>query len=88
MARHFEFKRELFGDDKLVKDITLDDMDEDDLDAFATASLIPLKERDQSGRTVLWHSPPHFRTKHWKNYVSLETSITVDGMVASWCFLT
>ncbi|CAJ1965533.1 unnamed protein product [Cylindrotheca closterium] len=54
MLRFFESKQQLFGSDKLVKDITIDDFDEDDMARLKT-SLVQLAARDRSGRQTLFH---------------------------------
>ena len=53
MIRFFELKKYLFGVDKIVKDITLDDLNEDDMDSLKSgyAQVTPCK--DMSGRTIV-----------------------------------
>ena len=55
IARHFKAKVELFGEDKVGKNIVQDDLTESDMDAlnYGAPSVLPL--RDRSGRVVcLW----------------------------------
>lgn len=49
MIRFFEMKRELFGVKRLVKDITLEDLDEDDIAALRTG-FFQFAGKDSSGR--------------------------------------
>jgi len=51
MLRFFEMKQKLFGVEKLVKDITLEDLDEDDRASLNTGWL-HLHGKDRSGRVV------------------------------------
>ena len=70
MAKYFTYKLELFGEEKLVKDITLEDLSEDDMDCVRRGSYQLLSRRDQSGRFVWFVSNKDFVYKHWKNQVS------------------
>jgi hypothetical protein len=69
MVNFFEDKMQLFGKEKLAKKITLEDLDEDDIEALKTGSLRYLHRKDQSRRAILWVQPREFRYKHWKNQV-------------------
>ena len=51
-VRHFEFKMELFGEAKLVKDIEQEDLDENDIKTLYSGYIQWLPLRDISGRTV------------------------------------
>eukprot|EP00980_Cylindrotheca_fusiformis_P019635 scaffold6821_cov127-Cylindrotheca_fusiformis.AAC.9 len=53
MKNFFDTKHLLFGKDKLVKDITLDDLDEEDKHSFQRGSLQVLPVRDTAGRLIL-----------------------------------
>jgi hypothetical protein len=53
LVNHFHHKLRLFGFDKLVKPITLDDLKPDDIAAMAPGSLQILPEKDQAGRTII-----------------------------------
>ena len=53
MVRHFQMKLDLFGEDKLVLDITQDDLDVDDMDAlYSCAGRFLLDATDTLGRTI------------------------------------
>mmetsp|Transcript_31711 Transcript_31711/g.76755 ORF Transcript_31711/g.76755 Transcript_31711/m.76755 type:complete len:347 (-) Transcript_31711:30-1070(-) len=52
MLRFFEVKNQLFGTEKLVKDITLDDLDEGDIACLKTGR-IQLAGKDRSGRQII-----------------------------------
>ncbi|KAL3919718.1 MAG: hypothetical protein SGILL_003614 [Bacillariaceae sp.] len=54
LVRHFATKRRLFGDEKLVKDITLSDLDEHDMESLESGGFQVLAERDLAGRSVLF----------------------------------
>ena len=51
---HSRSKKALFGVDKLVKDITLDDLTEEDHHFLALNAFQILKEKDVTGRLV-WY---------------------------------
>jgi hypothetical protein len=53
MIRFFEVKKSLFGVQKLVKDITLDDLDEDDMDTLRTSCAQVSPCRDTAGRPIV-----------------------------------
>jgi hypothetical protein len=55
MAKFFTNKLSLFGEDKLVKDITLDDLDDNDKNILTSESNIILPKKDQAGRPI-WFS--------------------------------
>jgi hypothetical protein len=69
MCKHFQDKLELFGEEKLAKRITLDDMDADDMEAGSTGSVLVLPEKDRAGRTVLFSNMKLCRYKRPKNQV-------------------
>ena len=52
MVRFFDEKCELFGADKLTKDITLDDLDPDDIITLENGFYQVLPEKDCAGRKV------------------------------------
>eukprot|EP00934_Nitzschia_sp_Nitz4_P006191 Nitzschia sp. Nitz4//scaffold83_size84149//82297//83772//NITZ4_005190-RA/size84149-processed-gene-0.82-mRNA-1//1//CDS//3329558995//6181//frame0 len=58
---HFQLKLELFGEQMLTKEITQDDLDDDDLDALYNTISFTLPSRDPAGRLVL------VRTSHNAN---------------------
>jgi hypothetical protein len=57
MVRFFDEKYQLFGADKLTKDITLDDMDPDDIAALERGIYQVLPEKDCAGRKVMCFFP-------------------------------
>ena len=71
MVRFFENKLEYFGEDKLVKDITLDDLSEDDLETIHGGAVQILSTKDRAGRTVLFTNAKLLKYKHWKNLVRI-----------------
>eukprot|EP00980_Cylindrotheca_fusiformis_P012662 scaffold3098_cov158-Cylindrotheca_fusiformis.AAC.1 len=52
MKNFFDTKHLLFGEDKLVKEITLDDLDEDDKRGLQRGSIQVLPVRDRAGRLI------------------------------------
>ena len=75
MLRFFECKKELFGRDKLVTKITLQDLDDDDLEALRSGDgqISPLK--DASGRPIMTF------VQNLRRYKSIEN-------VVGWTFVT
>lgn len=55
--RFFDMKKKLFGKDKLVEDITLNDLDDDDKASLMAGSFQLLKSPDSSGRRILLEVP-------------------------------
>jgi hypothetical protein len=53
MKNFFDTKQMLFGNEKLVKDITLDDLDDDDKQGLERGSLQLLPVRDRAGRWIV-----------------------------------
>jgi hypothetical protein len=53
MIRFFELKRSLFGPGKLVKDITIEDLDENDMECMRSGYMQLPPFRDMAGRTLL-----------------------------------
>ena len=54
LIRHFDTKLSLWGADKLVKDITLDDFDNDDMEALQSGGFQVLPTKDRAGRPILF----------------------------------
>jgi len=54
LTRHFKTKMQLFGEDKLVHDIVLDDLSADDMEALMSGGFQVLKKPDAAGRSVLF----------------------------------
>jgi len=59
MIRFFDMKMNLFGRDKLVKDITIEDLDEDDKACLRTGS-VQITGTDRAGRSI-WLALPGLR---------------------------
>lgn len=53
MIRFFDLKKSLFGTEKLVKDITMDDLDEDDMETLRSGYMQLPAYCDMAGRTIL-----------------------------------
>lgn len=70
MIRFFDLKESLFGVHKLVKDITLDDLDENDIECLKSGcyQISPLK--DMAGRTITIYFIKLRKYKVAENYVS------------------
>lgn len=68
MVLHFDLKQRLFGQAKLCKDITTNDLDSDDLKALKAGCMQILPRRDSSGRAILVSIPGIY---DWKDAVSL-----------------
>jgi hypothetical protein len=64
MARFFDEKLELFGAEKLTKDIEWSDLDDDDIEVVETGWFQVLPEKDRSGRIIACSFPrlQSFRT--------------------------
>jgi hypothetical protein len=69
LVSHFEFKLQLFGLDKLVRDIVHADLNEDDNECLecGCAQIIPAKDRN--GRPIQINSQKFDRYKTWYNLV-------------------
>mmetsp|Transcript_41683 Transcript_41683/g.100379 ORF Transcript_41683/g.100379 Transcript_41683/m.100379 type:complete len:584 (+) Transcript_41683:2656-4407(+) len=57
MIRFFDTKLNLFGKDKLVKDICLSDLDEDDVECLLNGSTFLSDYKDRAGRCIIFHLP-------------------------------
>lgn len=53
MIRFFDLKKSLFGAEKLVQDITLDDLTEDDLETLRSGYMQVSPYKDMSGRPII-----------------------------------
>jgi hypothetical protein len=70
MVRHFQVKLELFGPEKLTKDITQDDLEDGDMKNLYSGQSQILPLRDQAGRCIsIWAEPPG----------TLEPVLSVEG---------
>lgn len=61
---YFDFKKYLFGETKLCKDITQDDLDKDDMKAMKSGVVQQLPARDRAGRAVCMVFPSHFGSQN------------------------
>jgi len=66
MLSFFELKQQLFGNDKLAQDITIDDLDEDDREALK-AGFLQLTGRDTSNRQIVVQMPGIRKFRHLRN---------------------
>ena len=69
MINYFQFKLELFGIEKLAKDIEIDDLDEDDKAALMNGHTHFLSHKDSAGRAIEFSSLDHFGYKSIENEV-------------------
>ena len=66
----FDNKLRYFGEEKLVKQITLDDLDEDDLECLQSGAFQEVAEKDRAGRAILVGFPQLRTFKRQQNLVS------------------
>jgi hypothetical protein len=71
MARYLDWKLSLFGESKLCKDITLADLQEDEMTMLKKGNFQFLPERDSSGRAVLVILVKDQTSPNVKAYVSI-----------------
>ena len=69
MMKHFQNKLELFGEEKLTKTITYDDLNKEDKAALHCGSFQFLEEPDVKGRTVVFFLPELRLKCSWENHV-------------------
>ena len=69
---HFEWKLDLFGSTKLCHDITLHDLNDDDMIALQAGSFLFLPGTDRAGRKVFMMTEEFMQAKTWKNQVSYQ----------------
>eukprot|EP00980_Cylindrotheca_fusiformis_P031703 scaffold26816_cov166-Cylindrotheca_fusiformis.AAC.1 len=67
MLSYFDWKLRLFGKEKLGKDITLDDLNDDDKESLQSGSYQVSPMKDRAGRTILLGLPGLARSKHIDN---------------------
>lgn len=70
MVAYFQHKLELFGIEKLCKDITLEDLDDDDKASLSTGSVQILPQKDSAGRTVI------FSAQRLKNFKTVTNQVS------------
>lgn len=66
----FQIKLDLFGEDKLDRDIRLDDLDEDDVTCLESGYAQVLNSRDRAGRAIFMLMPMLRKVKSLENRVS------------------
>ena len=71
LCRHFEMKQELFGSDRLDRDILLSDLSEGDMEFLTHGTYQYLKEPDRAGRLVsfLQYADPTFNCRERRSNV-------------------
>ena len=69
LAKHFQTKLDLFGRERLVKDIEIIDLDDDDLEALYSGGYQILPQKDRAGRPILFGRYTAMRYKSVKNMV-------------------
>ena len=74
MIEYFNYKVKLFGWEKVAKDITLDDLDDDDMEALKSGASVFLPYSDTAGRAVCLTVMKHVVAKKWENQVCLSVS--------------
>ena len=71
ILKHFKDKLDLFGESKLVKDITLDDLSEEDMEVFGRGYTLLLPHKDQVGRPILTFDPSRYDFDRPNSVVSI-----------------
>ena len=79
LAKYFENKLVLFGEEKLVRKISYDDLDEDDLEVLNTGSFQVLPKKDRAGRKMFFWDPKSFRYKALPNFVRINHLSVLDS---------
>ena len=78
IVRFYDFKVKLFGDDKLIKKITVkDDFDEDDIAAFESGAFQILPCPDTYGRRISFFNKRQHKYKSIWNFVRVRESRTI-----------
>ena len=83
--KFFDLKFELFGGEKLCKEITYDDLNSEDQEALKSGVMQVLPKRDRSGRGITAFSPSG---QTFKSPESLVSCASVVFSFARFCFLT
>lgn len=71
-VEHMETKKQLFGEEKLNRDIKLSDLSCDDIETVSCGGLQLLSERDNAGRVIL---VGHFESLKFKNRENLVSHV-------------
>jgi hypothetical protein len=69
LISYFDFKLELWGLDRLVKPISLNDFDEGDMESLLSGSMQIPATKDRSGRPILYVEQKLHKYKTWENLV-------------------
>jgi hypothetical protein len=75
MVQYYGQKRMLFGEELLVKRITMDDLSEEDIEVFKSGFMVELPLKDQSGRSVFFYD---IVKVDWTR-VSVDNIVSEDG---------
>lgn len=78
LVRYFEYKLELFGPDKLVRDITLKDLNQDDMESLQSGGIQILPNPDQFQRRIMFSRQINWRYKSRENMVSWTSLLGVN----------
>lgn len=81
LVRFLELKKKLFGVEKLCKDITMEDLDENDIDTLKTGCVQVSPLTDMSGRRIFICLKKLAEFKAQENYVSRRKPEHVWGLV-------
>jgi hypothetical protein len=84
LVSYFECKLDLFGIEKLVKRIELDDLDNDDQHALLSGSIQFLPSKDRTGRSIIFNAQKYQQYNHWTNQVRTTPVITTDDNLIVW----
>lgn len=79
MLRFFEAKQKLFGTEKLVKDITMKDLDEDDLACLRTGCIQHIKH-DRSKRGIIFQAPGLRKFQKLENELRARYYVTMRAL--------
>ena len=71
MIAFFQHKMHYFGKDKLVQDITLEDLSEEDMETLKSGIFLKLAWKDHAGRTILLIMPILKKEHSQKSIVSV-----------------
>jgi hypothetical protein len=71
MSRHFEEKLSLFGEEKLVKKIRLDDLEHEDIEHLNCLGCVLLPNKDPTGRPIWFFDMTRFEDKKHDSMVRI-----------------
>lgn len=83
MINFFEYKKELFDQDRLVKNITIDDLNYDDMAVIKNGHMQFLPERDMAGRVIFCNIQSLERCASDLNLVRIK-SVLVNVILFTW----